>query len=106
MPKYLFKASYTSEGVAGLRSHGGTSRREAVARVVESVGGTLETFYFGFGEYDSYVIADLPDNEAATAIALRVKSAGGASIETVVLITPEQVDAAAERSPDYRPPAP
>jgi uncharacterized protein with GYD domain len=106
MPKYLFKASYTPDGVAGLRSHGGTSRRDAVTRVVESVGGTLETFYFGFGEYDSYVIADLPDNEAATAIALRVKSAGGASIETVVLITAEQVDAAAQRSPDYRPPAP
>ena len=104
MPKFLIAASYTLEGVKGLRSSGGTSRRDAVAHTIESVGGTLEFFYFGFGESDAYVLADLPDAEAAAAIALTVNAAGGATTKTVLLLTPEEVDAAAKRSVDYRPP--
>jgi uncharacterized protein with GYD domain len=104
MPKFLIKASYTREGAKGVQSAGGTSRREAVAQVAESVGGRLESFYFAFGDYDAYVVADLPDNEAAAAVALTVNAAGGATARTVVLLTPEEVDGAAKRSVDYRPP--
>jgi len=104
MPKYLIEASYTLEGVKGVQSAGGTSRRDAVAQLAESVGGRLETFYFAFGDHDVYTIVDLPDNESAAAVALAVNSAGGAAIRTVVLLTPEEVDAAAKRSADYRPP--
>lgn len=104
MPKYLFRASYTREGVEGVRSKGGSSRRDAVADVAKSVGGQLESFHFAFGDDDAIVIADLPDNEAATAVALTVNGAGGATVKTTVLLTPEQVDEAAKRSVDYRPP--
>jgi uncharacterized protein with GYD domain len=104
MPKYLIEASYTPQGVEGVRSKGGTSRRDAVADAVRGLGGKLESFYFGFGDHDAYVVADLPDNEAAAAIALSVNAAGGASAKTIVLLTPEQVDEAAKRSVDYRPP--
>ena len=104
MPKFLIEASYTLDGVKGIQSAGGSSRREAVARVAESVGGKLETFYFAFGDSDAHVIADLPDNEAATAVALTVNASGAATVKTTVLLTPEEVDAAAQRSVDYRPP--
>jgi uncharacterized protein with GYD domain len=104
MPKYLFEAMYTPEGVRGVQSAGGSSRREAVAHVADSVGGTLESFHFAFGERDAYVIADLPNNEAAAAVALTVNASGGAGVKTTVLLTPEEVDAAAKRSVDYRPP--
>jgi uncharacterized protein with GYD domain len=104
MPKFLFEASYTLEGIKGVQSAGGTSRRDAVAQVAESVGGQLESFYFAFGDRDAFVILDLPDNESASAVALTVNAAGGATVRTVVLLTPEEVDAAARRSVDYRPP--
>ena len=104
MPKFLIEASYTPEGAKGVQSAGGTSRREAVAQVVDSVGGSLESFHFAFGDRDAYVIVDLPDNESATAVALTVNAAGGATVKTVVLLTPDEVDAAAKRSVDYRPP--
>jgi uncharacterized protein with GYD domain len=104
MPKFLFEASYTLDGVKGVQRAGGSSRRDAVAQVAESVGGQLEAFYFAFGDRDAYVIADLPDNESATAVALTVNAAGGATVRTVVLLTPEEVDAAAQRSVEYRPP--
>ena len=104
MPKFMFEASYTQEGAKGVQSAGGSSRRDAVAQVAKSVGGKLESFHFAFGESDAYVIVDLPDNESAAAVALTVNAAGGAAVRTVVLLTPEEVDAAAKRSVDYRPP--
>jgi uncharacterized protein with GYD domain len=104
MPKFLIEASYTLDGVKGVQSAGGTSRRDAVAQLAESVGGRLESFHFGFGDRDAYVIVDLPDNESAAAVALTVNASGGATARTIVLLTPEEVDAAAKRSVDYRPP--
>ena len=104
MPRFLIEASYTLDGVKGVQSAGGTSRREAVAQVAESVGGKLESFYFAFGHRDAYVVVDLPDNESAAAIALAVNAAGGATTRTSLLMTPEEIDAAAKRSVEYRPP--
>jgi uncharacterized protein with GYD domain len=104
MPKYLIQASYNHQGVEGVLSKGGSSRRDAVEQAVRGLGGSLETFYFAFGEYDVYAVVDLPDNEAATAVALSVNGAGSVTAKTVVLLTPEQVDDAAKRSVDYRPP--
>jgi uncharacterized protein with GYD domain len=104
MPKYLVEASYTQDGVAGVLEKGGSSRRDAVADMAAGLGGQLECFYFGFGETDAYVIVDAPDNEAAAAVAMAVNASGGATVKTTVLLTPEQVDEAAQRSIDYRPP--
>ena len=104
MPKFLVKASYTTEGVKGVQSAGGTSRRDAVAKMAEGLGGRLESFYFAFGETDAYVVLDLPDNKTAAAASIAVNSAGGATSQVIVLLTPEEIDAAAEISVDYRPP--
>ena len=104
MPKYLVEASYTAEGVKGIQSAGGSSRRDAIASLAESVGGQLESFYFAFGERDVYTVVDLPDNESATAVALTVNASGAVKVRTTVLVTPEEVDAAAKRSVEYRAP--
>ena len=104
MPKYLVEASYTVEGVKGVQSAGGSSRRDAIAALAESAGGQLESFYFAFGERDVYTVVDLPDNESATAVALTVNASGAVKVRTTVLLTPEEVDAAAKRSVEYRAP--
>jgi uncharacterized protein with GYD domain len=104
MPKYMIEASYSQEGVEGVKNKGGSSRRDAVAQMAESLGGKLESFHFAFGDADAYVIVDLPDNEAAAAAALAVNAAGGAKAKTTVLLTPDEVDAAAKLSAGYRPP--
>jgi len=68
------------------------------------MGGTLEGYYFAFGEYDSFVIVDLPDNVSTTALALIVNASGAVKVKTTVLLTPEEVDKATKKSVDYRPP--
>jgi uncharacterized protein with GYD domain len=104
MPKFLITGSYTQSGIKGVLGEGGSGRRAAVERLASSVGGSLESFYFGFGGDDFYVTVDLPDNQAAAAVAMSVAAAGGASARTTVLLTPEEVDAAAKLSPSYRAP--
>lgn len=111
MPKYLYLASYTNQGLPGLLKEGGTGRRTAVQQALEGFGCKLEAFYYAFGETDLYVIVDAPDNEAAAAVSLAVNAPGTADVKTVVLMTPEEmdnatkkVDEASKSSTRYRPP--
>jgi uncharacterized protein with GYD domain len=104
MPKFLFEASYTTDGIKGIQRAGGSSRRDAIGQLAEASGGQLDSLYFAFGEHDVYAVFDLPDNETAAALALAVNASGATRVRTVVLLTPEQVDAAASRAVDYRPP--
>lgn len=104
MAKYLFYGSYTPEGLKGLIKEGGSSRIEAAKEALGSVGGKLEAFYFAFGEYDFYIIVDLPDNVSTTAISWVGNVSGTFSIKTVVLLTPEEIDEAAKKTVTFRPP--
>lgn len=104
MPKYLITGSYTQAGIKGVLGEGGSSRRAAVDKLAASVGGNVESFYFGFGGDDFFVTVDLPGHEAAAAVAMTVAASGAVSPRTIVLLTPEEVDAAAKLSPAYRAP--
>ncbi len=104
MPKYLIQANYVGEGVKGLLKDGGTSRRAAVEKLFQSQGGTMEAFYYAFGETDCYVIGELPDNATMAAVALTIGASGVVTIKTTVLMTPEELDQATKNTPDYRPP--
>jgi uncharacterized protein with GYD domain len=104
MPKYLIEASYAPEGAQGVLTEGGSSRRDTIQKLTQDLGGTMESFYFGFGEHDAYVTVDLPDNATAAAIALAVNSNRAARAKTVVLLTPEEVDKATKKTVNYRPP--
>jgi len=104
MPKFLIEASYQPEGARGVAQKGGTARREIISQLIGSMGGSVESFYFAFGDADVYVVADLPSNEAASALALSINQSSVTKVKTVVLLTPEQVDEAARMTPDYRPP--
>jgi uncharacterized protein with GYD domain len=104
MAKYLIIASYTSEGMKGVISKGGTARRDAVAKTVADLGGQVDSFYFAFGDEDAYVTVELPDNTAAAAIGMAVGASGMVSTKTVVLLTPEDIDRAAQTQLAYRPP--
>lgn len=105
MPKYLVKASYSPEGARGVISGGGTARVDAVRHLLESVGGSVESFYFAFGGSDVFITVDAPDNASVAAVTMTVGASGAlAGVETVVLLTPEEVDAAAQRTVQYRAP--
>jgi uncharacterized protein with GYD domain len=104
MAKYLLIGSYTAQGAAGVLKEGGSGRMAAAKASVESVGGTLETLYWGFGADDFYATVDLPNHAAATAASLKISSSGSSRIRTIPLMTAADIDAAAKLSPSFRPP--
>ena len=104
MPKYLLEVRYGPDGVQALLDKGGTARKTAAAALAKSLGGKLETFYFALGEVDAYAIVDMPDVESATAAALTVSASGSVSLRTIALLTPAEVDAAADKKVSYKPP--
>lgn len=104
MGKYLFHGSYTQAGIQGVLKDGGTVRQKAVADLAASIGGSLETMYWAFGNDDFYVIADLPSHAAAAALTAITGAAGAVSISTVVLLTADDIDDAVKLHPNYRAP--
>ena len=104
MPKYLVEAAYTAEGAKGLMKAGGSARRAAVQKMVESLGGRLEAFFFTFGENDVLTILNLPENLTAAALSLAVTSTGAVRTKTKVLLTAEEIDRAVKTPVDFQPP--
>jgi uncharacterized protein with GYD domain len=104
MPRYLIHASYTAEGAKGIISEGGSTRRETIAKLAEGLGGRLESFYFAFGEDDVVTIIEFPDNVSAAAVSMTVGATGLVSTRITVLLTPEEIDEAAQKSVAYRAP--
>lgn len=104
MPKYLVQASYTAEGLKGLQKDKASGRRAAVAAAVEALGGKLDAMYFCFGEYDVLVVLDLPDNIAASALALAVGGSGTVRTRSMPLMTVEDTDKALAKAISYRAP--
>ena len=104
MPKYMVQASYVGEGLKGLLKEGGTKRREAVVKAIESLGGKLESFYYAFGDYDVVGIADMPDNVSSVAFSLMINVSGVIEAKTTALLTPEEIDQATDKLVDYRSP--
>jgi uncharacterized protein with GYD domain len=131
MSKYLIKGKYTNRGAKGLVHEGGSKRRKAitstieggeddlevfhyafgdmdfkgVSSAVEGLGGNVEAFYYAFGDVDIYMVVELPDNTAAIALSLTINQSGSVTVETVPLVTPEELDKAAKLSVTYIPPA-
>jgi uncharacterized protein with GYD domain len=104
MPRFLIIADYSAEGARGLMAAGGSARKTAVEKMISGLGGRIETFDFAFGGDDLYAILDMPDSESVAAAALTVSGSGAVRTRTVVLLTPEQLDRAAQLRPDYTPP--
>ena len=104
MTKYLVQASYTLDGIKGVMKEGASSRKATIEKLIKSLGGTMEAFYFAFGDADVYVIVDLPNNETVAALSMAVNASGAASVKTTVLMTVEEVDRATKITVNYRPP--
>ena len=104
MTRFLFAATYAPHGAQAILAAGGTARRSAIAKMCEEVGGRLETFDFAFGTDDVYTIVELPDAKTAAAVALTINASGVAHVRTVVLMSPEEIDAVGSIEPNYQPP--
>ena len=94
MPIYMYQAAYTPESWAAQLKNP-QNRIETVGRqACEAVGGKLVGGWYCFGDYDLVIIADVPNNQAMTAIALGIAAGGAikASKTTVLMSGSEGVE--------------
>jgi uncharacterized protein with GYD domain len=104
MPKYLVETTYTAEGIRGLQKDKASGRRQAVEKLLQSVDGKLEAFYYAMGDRDVVTIVDLPDAAAAAAISFTGSATGLFRVTTTPLLTVEEVDRALAKKLSFRAP--
>lgn len=87
MPLYMYRVGYTADSWA-RQAQKPTNREEAIRPSVRALGGRIISFYYAFGKDDVILIANMPDNKAAAALAIAA-AAGGAltHITTTPLMT-------------------
>ena len=108
MAYYMLQIAYTSESW-GAQIRNPQNVIDRIRPVIEGLGGSLESTYYTFGEYDLVHIVQFPDNVSAAAVSM-VASAGGAvkAFKTTPLITVEEGMEAMRKakagSAEYQPP--
>jgi uncharacterized protein with GYD domain len=90
MPLYMIQATYTAEAIATMTKNP-QDRSIPVRELIQKFDGRLIGFYFCYGEYDVVTLSELPDDSAATAVALAAQSPGHLkAFKTTKLFTVEE----------------
>ncbi len=101
--KYFFRAALTVEGIRDLQNRSATALRAGVAKLNESVGCKLESWYFDYGENTTYGFVDCPDEIAAATLAAGGNAGGFAHVTYRSVLSPEDADKALAKSKATRP---
>jgi uncharacterized protein with GYD domain len=104
MARFMFKVSYSKEGMQGVIKEGAANRKTFIEKMAAEMGGSISSFDFAFGDTDAYVIAEMEDQVTAAAVATAVAASGAGTIETVVLLSADDVDRAIGKHAPYRAP--
>ncbi|MDP9407134.1 MAG: GYD domain-containing protein [Actinomycetota bacterium] len=76
MPKFLLLYTFKGETLQGFMKRP-NDRSQVVGAAAESVGGSLDSYYWMLGaNHDGLAILDLPDSNAAARIALTISGSG------------------------------
>ena len=89
----MYSGSYTKEGAAGLLREGGKARKEEAERITEAMGGSMEAYYWSYGEMDFFMIVDVPQ-AMAIKFSLHVGASGVFNGKLTPIITVEDMEEA------------
>src|SRR5215472_7654486 len=108
MAKYAIFFTYSSDAWARMIKNPG-DRTAAVRRLLDSMGGSLESAYWMFGGHDGMVVVDVPDSSRAAALSVAVGSTGSfKNLDTHELFTQDQLGEMLAHAKDameaYQPP--
>jgi uncharacterized protein with GYD domain len=103
MSKFMYKISYSQEGLKGTLAEGFVKREAYIRELSSRMGATVEAVYWALGDDDAYVILDGP---SANVIAgsLAATAGGVGKVSTVTLLTAAEMDEVASKLPAYRAP--
>lgn len=90
MPHFKFRWRYNAHSARGIVEYP-ENRTHLIKVLVEDFHGKLLHFYSAFGQFDSFCIAEFPDNATAWACAMASEATDGFdTYEVEPLLTPEE----------------
>jgi uncharacterized protein with GYD domain len=89
MATYITLVNWTDQGIRGYRET--TSRADAFAAALESLGARLVSLYWTVGQYDIVATVEAPDDGTITAALLRVGALGNIRSTTLRAFDKEQM---------------
>ena len=70
----------------------GSTRTEAVSRILEGAGCKLKGLWYAFGTSDAFALIEAPDNVTGASISIAINASGAfRKFETTVLITQDEL---------------
>ncbi|HKA45023.1 MAG TPA: GYD domain-containing protein [Burkholderiales bacterium] len=98
MAYYMIQTAFTADAW-GTMLKNPQNRAEQVRPMIEKLGGKLEGYWSCFGDYDTVLIVQAPDNVAAAALSLAAAGGGALrSAKTTPLMTMDETVQALKRA--------
>ena len=98
MAHYLVQVAYTSDAWANLVKHP-QDRISVVSKTIENLGGKLMQGWMCFGDFDTVLVMEMPDNVSAAAFAAAIASGGSCkSVKTTPLLSADDGMQAASKA--------
>lgn len=81
MPHYVYLARWTSQATKELKDS--ANRAESFSKDIIGAGGKVVSYLHTMGPHDAVVVADLPTDEAANVVAMKVAMRGNLTTLTL-----------------------
>jgi uncharacterized protein with GYD domain len=104
MGKYLFEIRITAVGAGLVPRRLGAGFDSSLRDVITQAGGTVDSLYFALGDTDCFVIAELASLATAAAVAAVIVTGTHATVRTVALFEPVEIDIELIKGWTWRPP--
>ena len=88
MATYIILTRYTQQGIENIKKS--PARLDVAKKMFQNMGAELKEFYLVTGQYDMVVVAEAPDDETATKLALAIGSKGNVRTETLRAYTEDE----------------
>ena len=88
MATYIILANYTQKGIEDIKES--PAMLDAAKEAFQSVGAEIKEFYLVMGRYDIIIVAEAPNDETATKLALAISSRGAVRTETIKAYTEDE----------------
>jgi len=88
MATYIVLTSWTQKGIENVKES--PDRLDAAKKGFQAAGAELKEFYLVMGQYDMVIVAEAPDDETVSKLALIIGSAGAVRTETLRAYTEDE----------------